>query len=308
MGLNGATTSNRPVPAISNRRGREFIPSPTLSQVNRVRYTGSTVSRPAPPKFAQLAIVPCLPHFKSPRAFTLIELLVVIAIIAILISIILPAMARSKTAARLVKCASNLGQVGIASTSYLNDNKGSYAIHSNWGNLIGPKGTRLTYDESPGTGWEGEETAAGKPLKIRSLNRYLDQRSIVKCPDDRGDYLQAGVKNCYDAYGTSYLPSWNYENFATAHTSATNANKNYRPMKDFDPRGPQSSKMVMSEWVWHGNRPLTQYQNLWHNIQSLRQYNILFGDGHASFFTFPREIEKWLDPAAAAPDPARGWW
>lgn len=241
------------------------------------------------------------------KAFTLIELLVSIAIIAVLISIILPTMARSKTATRLVRCAANLGQLGVALTQYHNDNKGSYAVHSNWGNLVGPKGTKNTYDENPGTGWEGEESSAGKPLKIRPLNIYLDKREICRCPDDRGDYLNKNVTNCYDAYGTSYLPSWNYENFATAHTSATGA-KGYRPMRDSDPRGPQTSKLVMSEWVWHGNRPLDQYQNLWHNIQVLRQYNIMFGDGHAGFFTFPRDIEKWFDPAAAAPDPSRGWW
>ncbi len=242
------------------------------------------------------------------RAFTLIELLVSIAIIAVLISIILPAMARSKTITRLVKCCSNLSQVGIAMTQYHNDNKGSYPVHSNWGNLVGPKGSKIVYDETPGTGWEGEESAAGKPLKVRPLNRYLDQRLIVKCPDDRGDVLQKGVSNCFDAYGTSYLSSWNYENFATAHTTATNLSPQYRPMHDWDPRGPQTSKLVISEWVWHGNRPLDQYQNLWHNIKVLRQYNILFGDGHATLFTFPREIEKWYEPSAAAPDPSRGWW
>ncbi|GMV24420.1 MAG: hypothetical protein AMXMBFR58_04510 [Phycisphaerae bacterium] len=240
------------------------------------------------------------------RAFTLIELLIVILIIAILVAIILPALARSKTLSRLVRCSANLAQIGVATTQYHNDNNGSYAVHSNWGNVVGPRGTKLTYDESPGTGWEGEESG-GKALKIRPLNRYLSNKTVVKCPDDRGDYLNKGVVNCYEAYGTSYLPSWNYENFATAHTSATGA-KGFRPMRDSDPRGPQTSKLVMSEWVWHGNRPLTEPQNLWHNIRALRQYNILFGDGHAAFFTFPREIEKWFDPSAAPPDPARGWW
>ncbi len=248
------------------------------------------------------------PHRRHPGAFTLIELLVVIAIIAVLISIILPAMARSKTAARLIRCCANLSQVGVAMTQYQNDNKGSFPTHSNWGNVVGPKGTKLTYDENPGTGWEGEENTAGKALKVRPLNRYLDQRGIVKCPDDRGDVLNSGVSSCYVAYGTSYLPSWNWENFATAHTTATGGKGQPKPMRDSDPRGPQTSKLVMSEWVWHGNRPLTQPQNLWHNIQVLRQYNILFGDGHAAFFTFPRDIEKWFDPAAAAPDPSRGWW
>ncbi len=242
------------------------------------------------------------------RGFTLIELLISIAIIALLISIILPAMARSKTAARLIRCSANLSQIGLANTQYLNDNRGSYAVHQNWASLVGPWGNRPQfYDEKVNTGWEGEANAAGVAVKVRPLNRYLDHKSITRCPDDRGDVLQ-NVKNCYEAYGTSYLPSWNSENFATAHTTATNADKNHRPMKDFDPRGPQSNKLVMSEWVWHGNRSLSQPQNLWHNIQVLRQYNILFGDGHAAFFTFPRDIEKWFDPNVAKPDAGRGWW
>jgi prepilin-type N-terminal cleavage/methylation domain-containing protein/prepilin-type processing-associated H-X9-DG protein len=50
--------------------------------------------------------------------FTLIELLVVIAVIALLISILLPALGKSRQTARLVKCASQQRQVAIAMISY----------------------------------------------------------------------------------------------------------------------------------------------------------------------------------------------
>jgi prepilin-type N-terminal cleavage/methylation domain-containing protein/prepilin-type processing-associated H-X9-DG protein len=60
------------------------------------------------------------------RGFTLIELLVVVAIIALLISIMLPALNGAKRQGRAVQCASNLHHVGQAFGIYLAENTGTY--------------------------------------------------------------------------------------------------------------------------------------------------------------------------------------
>jgi prepilin-type processing-associated H-X9-DG protein/prepilin-type N-terminal cleavage/methylation domain-containing protein len=100
-------------------------------------------------------------------AFTLVELLVVIGIIALLISILLPALNRARSQAASVKCLSNLRQIGQAMNLYTIDAKG-YLV----------PGSIQWYDGGAAKGGRGEENWATllvsrNYLKISNQLHYM---------------------------------------------------------------------------------------------------------------------------------------
>ena len=145
--MEGEEYMKRSAPAFFRKEQKSCFSSPEFHSRERSRFPlrGRGSSMPAD------QVLPFLG-----RRFTLVELLTVIAVIALLASLLLPALARAKGTAKKIVCIGNLKQVGLLNLKYLQDygyyapegyyqGGASWGWHSMLGKLEGWKASPPTY-------------------------------------------------------------------------------------------------------------------------------------------------------------------
>ena len=217
--------------------------------------------------------------FSPGKYFTLIELLVVIAIIAILASMLLPALAKAKEVAKSIACVSNLKQIGTIAAFYSNDYDG-FALPSCYFTGVGSN-----YDY-----WtEGVYKAGyiGLPYKEK----------VLVCPSE--PIIPTGaVRNC-GHYGVNHTIN------TLTGVGTTGAGVNWKGKRIEAFKKPDQVFLMMDQGFGTDTANAVRVYSPtigdslgWPSLRHNNGSNFLYFDGHLSCLRF-------LDvPARAAPGPA----
>ena len=246
---------------------------------------------------------------KSIKAFTLIELLVVIAIIALLLSILMPALAQVKEQARVIICASNLRQDGQAVHFYAVDYNGymppiashqtarTHGIDREDFSSVGP----YIWDTSWGL-------IAPEPYGW-SMKSYLPNADTLVCPADRTDnsrYKWSDRKRGY--FHGSYM-SYFYSYFTPLTTLSSYKNLGLMPRYKIE-KSPAEA-VILEDQGWWAYYPSATYM-LQYPQHHEKGYNILHLNGRVNFAKNTVFLEKFLieieKPKYDDPLNNSNWW
>jgi prepilin-type N-terminal cleavage/methylation domain-containing protein/prepilin-type processing-associated H-X9-DG protein len=212
--------------------------------------------------------------------FTLVELLVVIAIVAILASLLLPALSNAKARGRSAVCISNLRQIGVAVHAYASDHEGSIPF--------GPEALPFTSpaDFYPSTGSPTSllSLRSGAPVGLGLLIRnYLGSTpKVVFCPgtdqplDSDAELRKVGVSQAQGSY--FYRHAGQTELFVNASGPPTHLrlenlgeNRNGRPIRAL---AIDNLYLCPPDLAAFNVKPRTNHRGKW--------VNILYADGHVA--------------------------
>jgi prepilin-type N-terminal cleavage/methylation domain-containing protein len=226
---------------------------------------------------------------KSPvKAFTLIELLVVIAIIALLLSIITPALRKVKQKASMILCLNNQKNIILAWQVYSSDNNNELVngyCHQNYMRLNNNKSAWVEPPQTQTGAYKGTYGDATVTLEDRKrgleqglLYDYLKDTAVFHCPGDtrltRGNSLGTGPAfQIYRTYGFADGISVDPDRSA----GDENTLKYRTPKKINEIKGP-ANKYVLIEAAYTGAA-------------------CNFNDASWNFFPYnPAGSEQWWDP------------